>query len=78
MAIDLVDVTDAVESNLHIGFCTLCYQKYHGIDYDARNEICFRCGKAAVFSARELLLAAITANCIVKEQSRETRIPCSC
>jgi len=46
----------AVESGESVGFCRECGLEHHGVEPDARNYTCERCGKDAVYGAEEMLM----------------------
>ena len=56
-------IEKAVKSNMfgnvptYYGFCLACGKKVNGVEPDARNYTCQKCGKPEVFGAEEILLS---------------------
>ena len=48
-------VIRAIESGEYIGFCRECGHEHTGVEPDARNYTCEKCGASAVYGAEEFL-----------------------
>jgi predicted RNA-binding Zn-ribbon protein involved in translation (DUF1610 family) len=49
-------ITDAIEEDDNVGFCTACGAEAYNVEPDARRYRCEECGERAVYGAEELLL----------------------
>jgi hypothetical protein len=54
--VTMEQVTEAIESGGHVGFCLGCGAEVDGVEPDARHYKCENCDAALVFGAEELLL----------------------
>jgi len=52
-------ITEACESDDHMGFCIKCGADAYGVEPDAREYECEACGEQAVFGAQELLFVTV-------------------
>ena len=65
-------IINAIEKGSLVGYCTHCQAEITEVKSDTRYGFCPYCGIYAIFSVKELLLAAALASQIEKESQ------CSC
>jgi hypothetical protein len=48
-------IIKAIQSGENVGFCRECGHAHYGVEPDARNYTCEKCGASAVYGAEEML-----------------------
>lgn len=57
--ISMKSLTSAMNAKIPAGFCIACGKKHVGVEPDARNYVCNKCGEAKVFGAEEIMLMGL-------------------